>query len=46
MKEIKKIKRIRKIRGFSQTYMAQNLGISQRAYSKIELNETQLNWKN
>lgn len=40
-----KIRDIRKRRGFSQSDMAKKLGISQRAYSKIELNETQLNWK-
>jgi len=40
-----KIREIRKLKGFSQNDIAENLGISQRAYSKIELNETQLNWK-
>ena len=40
-----KIKQIRNLRGYSQSYMAQKLAISQRAYSKIELNQTQLNWE-
>tara|TARA_B100000809_G_scaffold222378_1_gene231303 strand:- start:4048 stop:4371 length:324 start_codon:yes stop_codon:yes gene_type:complete len=40
-----KIRDIRKIKGFSQSDLAIKLGISQRAYSKIELNETELNWK-
>lgn len=40
-----KIRQLRELRGYSQQYMAQQLGISQRAYSKIERNETQLNWK-
>jgi len=40
-----KIRDIRKLRGLSQSDLATQLGISQRAYSKIELNETELNWK-
>lgn len=39
-----KIKEIRKKRKYSQQYMADYLGISQMAYSKIESNKTQLNW--
>lgn len=39
-----KIKQIRKQRKFSQQYMADCLGVSQMAYSKIESNKTQLNW--
>ncbi|MDB3887371.1 helix-turn-helix domain-containing protein [bacterium] len=39
-----KIKSIRKKKNFSQQYMAEKLGVSQFAYSKIERNETQLNW--
>jgi transcriptional regulator with XRE-family HTH domain len=40
-----KIRYIRKLKGFTQNDLATALGISQRAYSKIELNETELNWK-
>lgn len=40
-----KIKEVRKLRGFSQVYVAKKLGITQKAYSKIECGETQLNWK-
>jgi len=39
-----KIKELRKLKGFSQQYMANQLNISQMAYSKIERNKTQLNW--
>ncbi|MCB9361698.1 MAG: helix-turn-helix transcriptional regulator [Flavobacteriales bacterium] len=39
-----KIKELRKKRKYSQQYMADHLGISQMAYSKIESNKTQLNW--
>lgn len=41
----KKIKKVRKLRGFSQVFVADKLGITQKAYSKIECGETQLNWK-
>lgn len=37
-----KIKSIRVSKGFSQDYMASKLGISQRAYSKIENEETKM----
>lgn len=37
-----KIKQIRELKNFTQEYMAQNLGLSTRAYSKIETGETQL----
>lgn len=37
-----KIKELRKARGFSQSFMADKLNISQKAYSKIECRETQL----
>jgi len=40
-----KIRDVRKFKGFTQSDVATLLGISQRAYSKIELNETELNWK-
>jgi len=44
MEDYVKIRRLRKERGYSQSYVAKKLNISQRAYSKIELNETHLNW--
>lgn len=37
-----KIKQIRELKNFTQDYMAQKLGLSTRAYSKIETGETQL----
>ncbi len=40
-----KIRKIRDLKGFSQEYMASKLGFSQRAYSKMERNETKLDWK-
>lgn len=40
-----KIKETRTLKGFSQQYMADQLNISQMAYSKIERNKTQLNWE-
>jgi transcriptional regulator with XRE-family HTH domain len=39
-----KIRELRKARGLSQDYMAKELGISQKAYSKIECNETHLSF--
>lgn len=39
-----KIRKIREIRGFSQDFMAKKLAISQRAYSKLENQQTQLTW--
>lgn len=38
----KKIKQIRELKNFSQEYMANQLDLSIRAYSKIEKGETQL----
>ena len=38
------IRQIRKVRGYSQTYVAERLDVNQKAYSKIELGKTQLNW--
>lgn len=38
----KNIKKIRELKNFSQDYLANNLNISTRAYSKIETGETQL----
>lgn len=42
MKLYEKIRELRKAVGFSQSYMAENLNLSQKAYSKIECGETQL----
>jgi transcriptional regulator with XRE-family HTH domain len=39
-----KIKAVRTAKGYSQYLMADRLGISQRAYSKIELGQTKLKW--
>lgn len=39
-----KIRKIRELKGFSQDYMASQLEISQRAYSKIENNDIKLDW--
>ncbi|HEU0226759.1 MAG TPA: helix-turn-helix transcriptional regulator [Arachidicoccus soli] len=45
MKEIgSKIRQLRELKGYTQDYMAHQMGISQRAYSKIENNETRINW--
>jgi transcriptional regulator with XRE-family HTH domain len=37
-----KLKQLRELKNFTQEYMAQQLGLSTRAYSKIETGETQL----
>eukprot|EP01038_Epipyxis_sp_PR26KG_P020355 gene20355-28823_t len=37
-----KIKQIRELKNITQEYVAQKLGLSTRAYSKIESGETQL----
>jgi transcriptional regulator with XRE-family HTH domain len=37
-----KIKQLRELKNFTQEYIAQQLGLSTRAYSKIESGETQL----
>ena len=37
-----KIKTIRELRGYSQEYMADQLGIAQNTYSKIETGQTKL----
>ena len=39
-----KIRQIRDLKGMSQEYLASQLGISQRAYSKIERNEIKIDW--
>jgi transcriptional regulator with XRE-family HTH domain len=45
-KEIgQKIRQIRELKGYSQEYLANKLGVSQRAYSKIETNETKVDWQ-
>ena len=36
------IRKIRELKGFSQDYMSQKLNISQRQYSRIEKNETEV----
>jgi transcriptional regulator with XRE-family HTH domain len=40
-----KIRQIRDLKGMSQEYLASQLGISQRAYSKIERNEIKIDWE-
>ena len=37
-----KLKNLRELKNFTQEYMAQQLGLTTRAYSKIETGETQL----
>ena len=37
-----KLKQLRELNNYTQEYMAQQLGLSTRAYSKIETGETQL----
>jgi transcriptional regulator with XRE-family HTH domain len=37
-----KLKNLRELKNFTQEYMAQQLGLTTRAYSKIESGETQL----
>lgn len=39
-----KIRQIRELKGYSQEYLAEKLGISQRAYSKIERSEIKIDW--
>lgn len=39
-----KIRKIRELKGFSQEYLANQIGISQRAYSKLEMNQTKIDW--
>ena len=40
-----KIRQIRDLKGLSQEYISGKLGISQRAYSKIERNEIKIDWE-
>ena len=37
-----KVRQIRELKGYSQEYIASKMGVSQRAYSKMENNETRL----
>lgn len=39
-----KIRQLRELKGYSQEYVANQLGMSQRAYSKLETNQTRLDW--
>jgi transcriptional regulator with XRE-family HTH domain len=39
-----KIRKVRELKGYSQEYMATQLDVSQRAYSKIENNDIKLDW--
>jgi transcriptional regulator with XRE-family HTH domain len=39
-----KIRQIRELKGFSQEYVASKIGITQRAYSKMERDEIKLDW--
>ena len=40
-----KIKKIRELKGFSQDYMAEKLGVSQPSYSRIEKNDKEINFR-
>lgn len=40
-----KIRQIRELKGYSQEYIANKLKISQRSYSKIETNQTKIDWE-
>jgi len=39
-----RIRKIRKLKGYTQDFMAAKMNISQRAYSKIENNNIKLDW--
>ncbi len=39
----RKIKKLRELRNYTQEYMADQLGVSQPAYSKMETDETEIN---
>jgi transcriptional regulator with XRE-family HTH domain len=41
-KVAERIKKVREQKNYSQTYLAEKLGISQKAYSKIETGDTKL----
>jgi transcriptional regulator with XRE-family HTH domain len=40
-----KVRMVRELKGFSQEYMAHSLGMSQRGYSKLERDESKLDWE-
>jgi transcriptional regulator with XRE-family HTH domain len=40
-----KIKKLRELKNLTQSHMAEKLGLSQSAYSKIELGETEISYK-
>ncbi len=40
-----KIRQIRELKGLSQEYLASKIGVSQRAYSKMERDEIKLDWE-
>lgn len=40
-----KIRKVRELKGFTQDYMASQLEMSQRAYSKLEKEEIKLDWQ-
>ncbi len=39
-----KIKKLRELKNFTQTHLAQELGVTQSAYSKIELGESEVTY--
>lgn len=39
-----KIRKIRELKGYSQEFLASKIGISQRAYSKLEMNQIKISW--
>lgn len=41
-----KIRMVRELRGYSQEYMSERLGIAQNTYSKIETNQSKLSAEN
>lgn len=40
-----KIRQIRELKGLSQEYVASELGVSQKAYSKMETSQTKIDWE-
>ncbi len=46
MSIVKKIKEVRKAKGYSQEYMAGKLGITQSAYCKMENDDRKINFQN
>jgi transcriptional regulator with XRE-family HTH domain len=39
-----KVKKLRELRNFTQNYMAQEMGVTQSAYSKMELGESEITY--